>query len=82
MQYFVFKHSLNRTDMAILTGMADSNISPLSDKFSVLYGTGASSTVFSALKRMAGKGILIKEKTGYIMDDPFFKRWIIARRKI
>jgi len=75
-------NSLNRTDMAILTGMAYSNISPLSDEFSGLYGTGASSTVFSALKRLAGKGILIKERSGYIMDDPFFKRWIIARRKI
>jgi hypothetical protein len=75
-------NSLNRTDMSILAGMADSNKSPLSDEFSKLYGTGASSTVFSALKRLASRGILIKEKTGYIMDDPFFKQWIITRRKI
>ena len=75
-------NSLNRTDMTILTGMADNSISPLSDEFSRLYGTGAVSTVFSTLQRLTRKGIIIKESTGYIMDDPFFKRWIIMRRKI
>ena len=75
-------NSLNRTDMTILTGMSGSNISPLSDEFSKLYGTGAASTVFSTLLRLAQKGILIKEESKYTMDDPFFKRWIILRRKI
>ncbi|HEY5123432.1 MAG TPA: ATP-binding protein, partial [Ignavibacteria bacterium] len=75
-------NNLNRTDMTILTGMAGSNLSPLSDEFSKLYGTGAVSTVFSTLLRLARRGILIKEGSAYSMDDPFFKRWIIMRRKM
>jgi AAA+ ATPase superfamily predicted ATPase len=75
-------NSLNRTDMTILTGISGSSLSPLSDEFSRVYGTGAVSTVFSTLLRLARKGILIKESSGYSMDDPFFKRWIIMRRKI
>jgi hypothetical protein len=75
-------NSLNRTDMTILTGMSLSNISPLSEEFSRLYGTGAASTVFSSLQRMVKTGVLIKEGPVYSMDDPFFKRWIIMRRKI
>jgi uncharacterized protein len=73
-------NSFNRTDMMVLNGMSLENISPLSDEFSKLYGTGASSTVFSSLKRLAHKGILIKDGSAYIIDDPFFKRWIIMRR--
>jgi len=75
-------NSLNRTDMTILTGMSGTNLSPLSEEFSRLYGTGAISTVFSSLQRLAKIGILIKEGSVYSMDDPFFKRWIIMRRRI
>jgi len=75
-------NSLNRTDMTILTGMTGSNLSPLSNEFSRIYGTGAVSTVFSTLLRLAQRGILIKEGSAYSMDDPFFKRWIIMRRKM
>jgi hypothetical protein len=75
-------NSLNRTDMTILTGMSANDMSPLTDEFSKIYGTGASSTVFSTLLRLAKRGILIKEGSKYTMDDPFFKRWIILRRKI
>jgi AAA+ ATPase superfamily predicted ATPase len=73
-------NSLNRTDMMVLTGMSLSDISPLSDEFSRLYGTGASSTVFSTLQRLAKKGMLVKEASVYKIDDPFFKRWIVFRR--
>lgn len=75
-------NSLNRTDMMVLIGMSTGDISPLSDEFSKLYGTGAASTVFSTLKRLTGRGILIKEGSVYTIDDPFFKRWIILRRQI
>jgi AAA+ ATPase superfamily predicted ATPase len=75
-------NSFNRTDMTILTGMAGSDLSPLSEEFSRLYGTGAMSTVFSSLQRLTQKGILIKEGSSYTMDDPFFKKWIVLRRKI
>ena len=73
-------NNFNRTDMMILTGMAASDISPLTDEFSRLYGTGAASTVFSTLRRLTQKGILLKEKSVYKIDDPFFRRWIILRR--
>ncbi len=73
-------NTLNRTDMIVLTGMSLSDISPLSDEFSGLYGTSASSTVFSSLKRLTQKGMIIKEAQGYKIDDPFFRRWIVFRR--
>jgi uncharacterized protein len=73
-------NSLNRTDMKVLTGMSFSDTSPLSDEFSRLYGTGASSTVFSTLQRLSRKGLLIKEGPVYKLDDPFFKKWIVFRR--
>ena len=73
-------NNFNRTDMMVLTGMTLSDISPLSDEFSKQFGTGAASTVFSTLKRLTQKGILLKENSLYKIDDPFFKRWIILRR--
>jgi uncharacterized protein len=73
-------NNFNRTDMMVLTGMAASDISPLSEQFSGQYGTGASSTVFSTLKRLRQKGILFKDNSEYKIDDPFFRRWIILRR--
>jgi AAA+ ATPase superfamily predicted ATPase len=73
-------NTINRTDMKILIGMSISDISPLSDEFSKMNDTGASSTVFSSLKRLVEKGFLVKSSTGYEMDDPFFKEWIKIRR--
>lgn len=75
-------NTFNRTDMSVLTGMSASDISPLSDEFNRLYGTGAVSTVFSTLQRLTQRGILIKEGSLYYFDDPFFKRWIILRRQL
>ena len=75
-------NSFNRTDMMLLAGMAVSDSSPLSDEFSRQFGTAPVSTVFSTLKRLAQKGILIKEGSAYYMDDPFFKMWINFRRKV
>jgi uncharacterized protein len=74
-------NTFNRTDMSVLAGMSTSDISPLSEEFNRLNGTGAVSTVFSALQRLTQKGILIKEGQSYYIDDPFFKRWIILRRQ-
>jgi len=75
-------NNLNRTDMIILAGMAQSISSPLSVEFSNQFGTGAASTVFSTLQRLTSKGILIKEGSKYSIDDPFFKRWILLRRQL
>ncbi len=75
-------NTLNRTDMMVLAGMSAGNLSPLTDEFSKLYGTGAASTVFSALQRLVKKGMIIKEGSSYYIDDPFFRRWIRYRRKV
>ena len=73
-------NNFNRTDMMVLNGMSASDISPLSDEFSRVFGTGATSTVFSTLQRLTHKGIILKEGSVYNIDDPFFKRWIVLRR--
>ena len=74
-------NTLNRTDMMVLTGMSAGTISPLTDEFSRLYGTGAASTVFSTLQRLVRKGMVIKEASVCSIDDPFFRRWIQYRRR-
>ncbi len=68
--------------MSVLAGMSASTLSPLSEEFSGTFGTGAASTVFSVLQRLAKKGLLVKEGSAYSIDDPFFKRWIVMRRQI
>lgn len=73
-------NTLNRTDMKILIGMSVSDMSPLSAGFISSYETGASSTVYSSLKRMLQKGFVIKSGSEYLIDDPFFREWIIQRR--
>ena len=75
-------NTLNRTDMMVLTGMSANDLSPLTDAFRKLYGTGAASTVFSVLQRLVKKGMVIKEGSACYIDDPFFKRWIQYRRKV
>jgi uncharacterized protein len=74
--------SLNRTDMIVLTGISTSDLSPLSGEFSGMFGTGAPSTVFSALQRLTARGLIVKEGASYSIDDPFLKRWIVLRRQI
>jgi hypothetical protein len=75
-------NSLNKTDMSVLAGMSASTLSPLSEEFSKSFGTGPVSTVFSVIQRLVKKGFFVKEGTGYTIDDPFFRRWIIHRRQI
>jgi len=74
-------NTLNRTDMMVLAGMSSSGLSPLSDEFNRQFGTGAASTVYSTLQRLVKKGMVIKEGTSYFIDDPFFERWLRARRR-
>jgi len=80
MDYERLWNTINRTDMKILIGMSLSESTPLSSEFSKKYFAGASSTIFSGLKRLAQNGLVIKGKFGYEIDDPFFKRWIKNRR--
>jgi len=73
-------NTLNRTDMKILIGMVFSDLSPLSEAFSRTFNPGASSTVFSSLKKLTVTGYLVKSTNGYEIDDPFFKRWVYNKR--
>lgn len=74
-------NTINRTDMKLLIGMSQSGVTPLSAEFNIKNHIGSSSTIFSSLKRLQLKGLVIKSEKGYEIDDPFFKKWIISKRK-
>ena len=38
-------------------------------------------TIFSSLKRLTLNSLVIKTDSGYEIDDPLFKRWLIKRRQ-
>lgn len=60
--------TLKRTDRQVLTSLAN-NQNPLSNR------KVATSTTFSALKRLVRQGYLIKTEN-YEIEDPFFRQWI------
>ena len=70
--------TFNNTDKNVLIEIAFEQANMLSAS-ALCRHTNASSTIFSALKRLTAKGILIKTKT-YEIDDPFFRNWIVNRR--
>jgi len=71
-------NNFNNTDKKILINLAFEQTNLLSTP--ILYkNTIASSTTFSALKRLTEKGILIKIEKHEI-DDPFFRNWIVNKR--
>jgi len=73
-----FWNNFNNTDKKVLIELAFEQTNLLSTP--VLYkNTSASSTIFSALKRLTEKGILIKTEK-YEIDDPFFRNWIVKKR--
>jgi hypothetical protein len=70
--------NFNNTDKNVLVEFAFEQTNLFSAP--VLYkNTIASSTIFSALKRLTEKGILIKTEKHEI-DDPFFRNWIVKKR--
>jgi hypothetical protein len=73
--------NFNNTDKKLITGLLNSIDSPLSSGFAMKYNIKATSTVFSSLKRLLQSGYVIKTERGYEIDDPFFKQWIIDRRR-
>lgn len=75
-------NSLNRTDMKILIGMISTDASPLSSEYNMKNKIGATSTIFSSLKRLQNRGIIIQSNSGYEIDDPFFKKWIEEKRNM
>jgi hypothetical protein len=80
MDYERLWNNFNKTDKKLLIGLASSSFAPLSESFNRTYGTGATSTVFSSLKRLMINGYVIKNDTKYEIDDPFFKIWLQQRR--
>ncbi|PID59017.1 MAG: ATPase [Ignavibacteriae bacterium] len=72
-------NTLNKTDKKILIGMSKYKISPMAGEFSSKVQINSSSTIFSSLKRLMIKGVVIQSNSTYEIDDPFFKRWIIKK---
>ena len=62
---------MNRTNRAVLLKLAVTSVAPMENP------DMPASTIFSALKRLVGTGILIKNGK-YVFDDPFFQRWILS----
>lgn len=72
---------LNKTEMKIIIALASVNKSPMTDKIRFQYKLGATSTVFSSLKKLIEKGLVIQVEKGYEIEDPFFREWLLMRRK-
>jgi AAA+ ATPase superfamily predicted ATPase len=70
--------NFNNTDKKVLIELAFDRLSILS-VVALQKITSAPSTIFSALKRLTKKGILIKAEA-YEIDDPFLKYWIVKQR--
>jgi hypothetical protein len=71
-------NSFNNTDKKVLIELAFEQTDLLSA--TVLHkNASSSSTIFSALKRLTEKGVLIKTEK-YEIDDPFFRKWIVKKR--
>lgn len=64
--------TMNKTDRRILTILSKRRGSPLESGNNNM----ATSTAFSALKRLAKQGYVVKNKN-YEIDDPFFDRWVL-----
>jgi AAA+ ATPase superfamily predicted ATPase len=70
--------NFNNTDKKVLIEIAFEQANLLSAP--ILYkNTSASSTIYSSLKRLTEKGILIKTEK-FEIDDPFFRKWIVSKR--
>lgn len=65
-------NTLTKTDKKLLIALSTGK--------SISAAVQPSSTAYSGLKRLREKGFLLKDK-GYELDDPFFKTWVIERRK-
>ncbi len=73
--------NFNNTDKKMMTGLATLKEPPLSSDFLQKQNVKATSTVFSSLNRLMKNGYIVKTESRYEIDDPFFKRWIVERRK-
>ena len=72
----------NNTERKILIGLAENKYGYTTQEFLKTYELNSPSTVSSSVSRMYDKGILEQEDSGhYIIEDLFYKQWIIYRRK-
>ncbi|MHC1738823.1 MAG: ATP-binding protein [Ignavibacteriaceae bacterium] len=78
--YEIIWNGLNRTDMKVLIGLALSSHSPMSEEFSKEFDIGATSTIYSSIKKLSRLGFIVKQMNMYQIDDPLFKEWIRIRR--
>ena len=72
--------TFNTTDKKILIGLSSHKLKTFSAEFSNITGIKSTSTLLSAVKRLSGKGYVVKINQYYEIDDPFFRQWIIKRR--
>lgn len=63
-------NSFNRTDRGVLLQLTGSN-KPLQNR------SIATSTIFSSLKRLQHNSLVIRTDSGYQLEDPFFRQWLI-----
>lgn len=73
-------NNFKNTDKTILLHYSSSEESPMKDEVSGRIGL-PTSTIFSSINRLTKQGYLIREKSNYSIDDPFFKLWILRRRE-
>ena len=62
--------SMNRTDRKVMLELANRR-NPMTDR------SVASSTLFSAIKRLLKQGYVVKTDA-YELEDPFFGEWILG----
>ena len=73
--------TFNTTDKKTLTGLISKKRLLLSADSVNVMNIRASSTIFSSLKRLMKSGYIVKTDGKYEIDDPFFREWIINRRR-
>ncbi|MCD6355467.1 MAG: ATP-binding protein [Prolixibacteraceae bacterium] len=73
--------TFNSTDKKTLIGLISKKSLLLSAESATMMNIRASSTIFSSLKRLMRNGYIMKIDNKYEIDDPFFREWIINRRR-
>ena len=73
-------NTMTNTEKKILIGLSFSDIKLMSEEFMLRYNTGPSSTTYSGVRKLLQKGYVIRNSSGYEIDDPFFTEWIKMRR--
>jgi len=70
-------NTLNLTDRKTLIHLLQNSDAPFLHQHLNI----PTSTLMSSIKRLLINGFIIKNTKGYEIDDPFFKQWLLIRRK-